>query len=1120
MRERDIFIEALEQGNPSERAALLDEACQTDAELRERVERLLVEHERQESFFLDAPPAGLDATVEHALSERPGTIIGPYKLLQQIGEGGMGVVFMAEQSQPIQRTVALKIIKPGMDTRQVIARFEAERQALAMMDHPNIAHVFDAGTTESGRPFFVMELVKGVPITEYCDQCNLTARERLELFVSVCRAIQHAHQKGVIHRDLKPSNVMVTMHDDKPVPKVIDFGVSKAMSHQLTEKTLFTAYGQMIGTPMYMSPEQAQLSGLDVDTRSDIYSLGVLLYEMVTSTTPFDEATLKRVGFDEMRRLIREEEPLRPSARVCTRKGDLLTTVADQRKIDPRKLSQSLRGEVDWIVMKALEKDRNRRYESANSMAADIERYLNDEPVQACPPSAIYRFRKFARRHKAAVVMAIVIGSALLLTMVGLAVSTILIAREQRATENALYAERQATERERRDSYFHRITLAHRELSADNLGRALQLLGECPEDLRQWEWDYLMRLCRVEPLILRDTADVRCVAFHPGGEQVAAACGDGTVKILEARTGKLIQTLRGHESDVFSVTFSSDGRHLASASADRTVRLWDVATGREVFQWPGHVGDVAGMDYAVAFSPDGRQLVAGGEDGIATIWDAADGREVCRLPEKHENTAVCVAYSPDGLLLATGSWGGVLRIWNSQTGQLLRKIPAHTHRMCAIVFRPDGRWLATASFDRTVKIWDATTGELLHTLRGHTGGITGLAFSHDGRRLFSGGEDRTVKVWDPLTEREVLNLRGHSLFCYGLASSPDGLRLASAGKDGTIRIWDATPVKEDEGLESITCKHDYEVWSVEFSPDGGYLASTGGYLTSSSLGNLTVRIWDARTCAPLRDLTLPPSVLNVFRVAFSPDGKRFAAAAGSRDGEATVNVWETATGREVVDEIRERGYMPFFVTFDPTGRYLVREGREHTVQVRDAATGKEVGVVGRHAMQIWGMAFSPDGQRLATASNDGTVKVWDWDPARLDKEQQPAITLDVRVDGYGNRVAFSPDSQRLATGGEEYTVKIWDAKSGELQHTLSGHTGDVFAVAFSRDGRWLATGGEDTTVRIWDTAFWKLRRTLRGHSGVVMSLAFSPDSQRLASGSKDHTMKVWDTSRWEKEPGR
>jgi WD40 repeat protein len=761
-------------------------------------------------------------------------------------------------------------------------------------------------------------------------------------------------------------------------------------------------------------------------------------------------------------------------------------------------------------------------------LAADIERYLNDEPVEACPPSTMYRFRKFARRHKAAVIMATVVGSALLLTVAGLAVSTVLITREQRATANALHAETltkadlvQTLERERRDSYFHRITLAHRELSADNLGRALQLLGECPKDLRDWEWHYLMRLCRVEPVILRDTAEIRSVVFHPGGEQLAAACGDGTVKILDARTGKLIHTLHRHESDVFSVAQSSDGRHLVSASADRTIRLWDVATGREVFQRPGHVGDYAGMAYAVAFSPDGRHLVAGGEDGIATIWDATDGREVHRLPDKHEATAVCAAFSSDGLLLATGSWGGVLRIWNAQSGQLLRKIPAHTHRMCAVVFRPDGRWLATAGFDRTIKVWDATTGELLYTLRGHTGVITGLAFSRDGRRLFSsGGEDKTVKVWDPQTEREILNLRGHTLFCHSLTSSPDGLRLVSAGKDGTIRIWDATPVKEDEGLESITCEQDYEVWSVEFSLDGDYLASAGSYPTSTSSENLTVQIWDARTCAPLRTLDLPPSVWNNFHVAFSPDGKRLAAAAVTRDGEAIVNVWETETGREDIDEIRERGGIYLFVTFDPTGSYLVREGPEHTVQVRDAETGKVVGVVGRHTMQIWGMAFSPDGQHLATASNDGTVRVWAWDSTHLASEQQPELTLDVHVDGYGNRVAFSPDSRRLATGGDGYTVDIWDAKTGELQHTLSGHTGDVFAVAFSPDGRWLATGGEDTTVRIWDTASWNLRRTLRGHTGVVMSLAFSPDSQRLASGSRDHTMRVWDTTRWENEPDR
>ena len=339
--------------------------------------------------------------MEHrlALLEGPGTVIGPYRLLQKIGEGGFGIVYMAEQIQPVRRKVALKILKPGMDTRQVIARFEAERQALAFMDHPNIAQVFDGGATSTGRPYFVMELVRGIPITEFCDQNLLSVLQRLALFVNVCKAVQHAHQKGIIHRDLKPTNVMVTVHDDRQVVKVIDFGIAKAVGQQLTEKTLFTNFAQMIGTPPYMSPEQAQLSGLDVDTRTDIYALGVLLYELLTGTTPFDQERMRTVAFDEIRRIIREEEPPRPSTRLSN-VDEAATLASTKRGSDPRRLSQLLRGELDWIVMRCLEKDRNRRYETANGLAMDIFRYIKNEPVHACPPSLAYKLRLSARRHK------------------------------------------------------------------------------------------------------------------------------------------------------------------------------------------------------------------------------------------------------------------------------------------------------------------------------------------------------------------------------------------------------------------------------------------------------------------------------------------------------------------------------------------------------------------------------------------------------------------------------------------------------------------------------------------------------------------------------------------------
>jgi serine/threonine protein kinase/Flp pilus assembly protein TadD len=394
-----IFFAARQQ-EPQNRAAYLDEVCGEDADLRQRVEQFLAAQADIGSFLESPAAVPLIATVDEPISERPGTVIGPYKLLEQIGEGGFGVVFMAEQQQPLRRKVALKVLKPGMDTRQVVARFEAERQALALMDHPHIAHVFDGGATASGRPYFVMELVRGIPITAFCDQNHLGVRERLGLFVSVCQAVQHAHQKGIIHRDLKPTNVLVTLHDDKAVVKVIDFGVAKATGQQLTEKTLFTNFAQMIGTPLYMSPEQAQMSGLDVDTRSDIYSLGVLLYELLTGTTPFDKERLRTAGYDEIRRIIREVEPARPSTRMSTL-GQAGATASANRGSDPKRLWQLLRGELDWIVMKALEKDRNRRYESANAFAADVRRYLSDEPVQACPPSAAYRFGKFARRNKA-----------------------------------------------------------------------------------------------------------------------------------------------------------------------------------------------------------------------------------------------------------------------------------------------------------------------------------------------------------------------------------------------------------------------------------------------------------------------------------------------------------------------------------------------------------------------------------------------------------------------------------------------------------------------------------------------------------------------------------------------
>ncbi len=1068
-RLQEVF-EAVGDLEPEAQRAELDRLCGDDASLRADVARLL---------GCESAAAHLDdgarVTFETG-GERIGDRIGPYEILEELGEGGMGSVFLARQSEPVQRRVALKIIKLGMRSPEVVARFEAERQALARMSHVGIASVFDAGTTSLGRPYFAMEWVNGKPVTQHCDEHRLSVRDRLRIFVEVCRAIHHAHQKGIIHRDVKPSNVLVVSLEGRAVPKVIDFGIAKATQEPLTEHGDLTGVRQLIGTPAYMSPEQAGLHQRDVDTRTDIYSLGVLLYELLTGGTPLEASSLDEEGLASFHRRLEEVPPEPPSRRIASLPGSEAADIAARRSSEPVRLERSLRGDLDWIVLRCLEAERARRYGSAAELARDVENHLDCLPVLAGPPSASYRFRKFVRRNQTAVGVAV--ASVLLLVAVTVFFVRALQERSERA-EAALA-----------DSLLERgrtAALLGNQAVAEKLIWP-QFLRDPESSAAYWAlWEcYSQQPCLASSRLQGTNTWTVCSSVSIDGPLVAVAAGEAGVHLVDTTGASDERHLEVDGTEVLSVGLRLATNLVAAGCEDGSVHVGSLDSSeplRALHRADAHEDPVRVLEP----SATNEWLFTATQEGALRVWDTASGEALASLETGEPISSL--GASPTGRWLAVGTLEGSVQLWElSEVGVptlFWRSEDGHRDHVRRLTFEPSGSVLLSASRDQSLMRWDLSTGARLG--RFGIGKNYNVEFAPGGELAASIGltlelrdpetleslrsigvpgyrlgfrDDETIVVANPVrfnvfeVEPHLCrrSARAFEEIAYAIEASPDGSLLAVGSTGGAVHLWDRESLTHAGSLVDRGAQVD----AVRFHPSGSQLAA-------ASLDG-AVRCWDVRSRELLWQST--GFAESGTALSFSPDGEQVWVGGmdrltllRARDGHLLAKVALGDT--EIVG-----------LSFSPDGASVAVSLRTHRIVVVDAATLEPLADL-RTAAAVWDLDF--DAQGIVAGLWDGSVQTFTWpdlEEVRLPKDHATLV----------RSVAFVPEGvmpggeRALVTGSDDGTLKLWDLDTGRRLLTLDPGAQAIYGVDFLRAGPaagTLVSSHEDGTIALWDLGYYE-----------------------------------------------